>query len=448
MSSIILGRLPSPFTLLAVTLLALLAQPSISVGLTPTLERAIHDREALDLSEFFAGSKPRPRLQVLEPANGALLERDSVSIRLSVKGFDLPSSLHDSKVCLGIASRGKRVVEECFDQSIEALHFHAANLSPGEPYMLRAVLFERSKALAVSVRSFRVAAIALPVIDGLALGSSQHSASSALPLTAAVSPPAATAHAVSPEAAGADAAAAEALRSARTLTIQTALQVAMAEQSAGAMTKAESIYREILDQHPKHADALHLLGVVHYQKGDPLAAIEFIEKAIRCSLSHDPTQAVITAAGAVGERGQGEGRASDLELTAGAALGGEAGNAARSDAANFHNSLGECMRAAGRPDEAAAHFRRALELRPGFVSAIFNLGLTSQQLSDWEGAVALFGEVVDAAFGVSSAAPPAPCAAPTAPFPCSPSRHLRRQRGGRGTLLTTACMISKSPRMR
>ena len=41
------------------------------------------------------------------------------------------------------------------------MNFHAANLIPGSSYMLRVVLFERTHALAVSVRSFRVAALSI-----------------------------------------------------------------------------------------------------------------------------------------------------------------------------------------------------------------------------------------------------------------------------------------------
>jgi hypothetical protein len=66
---------------------------------------------------------------------------------------------HHSK---GLATKGQRVIEECFDQSYDAMQFHATNLVPGGNYMLRVVLFERAQSLAVSVRSFRVGAIALP----------------------------------------------------------------------------------------------------------------------------------------------------------------------------------------------------------------------------------------------------------------------------------------------
>ena len=70
----------------------------------------------LDASEFFSGSKQRPRLNILSPENGAVMEEPAVDINLEVKGYEFPSLLHDSRICLGLASHGERVMEQCFDQ--------------------------------------------------------------------------------------------------------------------------------------------------------------------------------------------------------------------------------------------------------------------------------------------------------------------------------------------
>ena len=47
------------------------------------------------------------------------------------------------------------------EQSTTELVFHASGLLAGQSYALRAVLFERSNALAVSMRSFRVGAVSI-----------------------------------------------------------------------------------------------------------------------------------------------------------------------------------------------------------------------------------------------------------------------------------------------
>lgn len=183
---------------------------------------------------------------------GAVLDDSSVDIAIDVRGYhNLPSKFHDSRVCLGLASHGERVLESCFEQvnwetlapenrpvrfvpdasfpplegggqqaQLVLIHripavfrkkpraigdlnflrpiremtrvligqnkrvvtrllpivdislrrreqgttdlvFHASGLLAGQSYSLRAVLFERSNALAVSMRSFRVGAVSI-----------------------------------------------------------------------------------------------------------------------------------------------------------------------------------------------------------------------------------------------------------------------------------------------
>lgn len=58
------------------------------------------------------------------------------------------------------STQGKRILETCFEQSPK-MEYVVSGLSPGQSYMLRVVLFERSNALAVSVRSFRVGAVSI-----------------------------------------------------------------------------------------------------------------------------------------------------------------------------------------------------------------------------------------------------------------------------------------------
>lgn len=64
------------------------------------------------------------------------------------------------------------------------------------------------------------------------------------------------------------------------VSIQTAVQVAIEYQVRGMESVAEKIYTSILDEVPTNTEALHLLGVIHYQKGDSATAIPYIEKAL------------------------------------------------------------------------------------------------------------------------------------------------------------------------
>ena len=55
-----------------------------------------------------------------------------------------------------------------------------------------------------------------------------------------------------------------------------------------------------------------------------------------------------------------------------------------------HNNLGVTYLNAGDHDKALAHFRRALELRPGYADALFNLGLCAFKVGDRQEATRSF----------------------------------------------------------
>lgn len=112
-------------------------------------------------------------------------------------------------------------------------------------------------------------------------------------------------------------------------TIAETIDIALQHHKAGNLDAAEQIYRQVLAVEPNHADALHLFGLIAYQRGQFEIAIESICKAI--------------------------------------ALQGEA--------PAFHNSLGEVFRAVGEADKAVACYRRALALNKAYAEAHNNLGI-------------------------------------------------------------------------
>ena len=54
------------------------------------------------------------------------------------------------------------------------------------------------------------------------------------------------------------------------------LAFALSRHQAGECVEAEAVYRRILAADPRHADALHLLGVLNYQRGHHDRAIDGI----------------------------------------------------------------------------------------------------------------------------------------------------------------------------
>lgn len=106
------------------------------------------------------------------------------------------------------------------------------------------------------------------------------------------------------------------------------LQVAVQHQQAGRLPQAEAICRQIIAGQPENADALHMLGILALQTGQPDAAVEWIARA-----------AALQPANAI-----------------------------------CQNNLGTALREKGKLDEAIACFKRAVELKPSFVPAQSNLG--------------------------------------------------------------------------
>ena len=64
-------------------------------------------------------------------------------------------------------------------------------------------------------------------------------------------------------------------------TIPEAMAIAIQHHQAGQLQAAEQIYRQILTVEPKHADAIHFLGVLAHQVGKHEVAVEYIERAIQ-----------------------------------------------------------------------------------------------------------------------------------------------------------------------
>jgi tetratricopeptide (TPR) repeat protein len=63
-------------------------------------------------------------------------------------------------------------------------------------------------------------------------------------------------------------------------SIDETLSTALAHHQAGRLGEAAAGYRMILQMHPHHSDALHLLGIIGQQTGQLDYAIDLIKAAI------------------------------------------------------------------------------------------------------------------------------------------------------------------------
>ncbi len=126
------------------------------------------------------------------------------------------------------------------------------------------------------------------------------------------------------------------------MTIQQAFTLALQRHQCGQLADAEAIYRQILAAEPRHADALHLLGVVAHQVGRNEDAMDLIRQAIAIQPNY----------------------------------------------AEAHSNLGEACRAGGELDQAIAAYRQAIVLNPNFPEAYSNLSNALRDQGELDEAIA------------------------------------------------------------
>jgi tetratricopeptide (TPR) repeat protein len=126
------------------------------------------------------------------------------------------------------------------------------------------------------------------------------------------------------------------------------LQQAVQLHQRGQFDAARRLYRDVLRLAPDQPDALHLLGVLALQGGQPNEAVRRIQRAI--------------------------------EVRPGSAV--------------YHGNLGVALQATGKLDAARANLERAVKLDPQQVDASFNLGVTLQTLGLSDEAVGRYRQVL------------------------------------------------------
>lgn len=141
-------------------------------------------------------------------------------------------------------------------------------------------------------------------------------------------------------------------------TMPAALQAALEHHRAGRLAQAEAMYLKL----PNHPDALNLAGVVAYETGRPLEAIELIRKAVRLNPGDATYQYHLGLAYSA------LGRFDEARAAYQAAV---SRNPRYIDA---YNNLGVLWRGHGRPDEAIACYEKVIALDPGYVAAWASLG--------------------------------------------------------------------------
>jgi tetratricopeptide (TPR) repeat protein len=140
------------------------------------------------------------------------------------------------------------------------------------------------------------------------------------------------------------------------------LNTALGYHQRGMLEQAAQFYQTLLAQNANHADALHLLGVVALQRGDPARAVEYISRAAALNSGVAAYHANLAEA----YRG--------LRLHERAIECCRVALALRPHFPEVANNLGLTWLDLGKTDEAIAQFREAIRLKPDFAMAHNNLG--------------------------------------------------------------------------
>ena len=126
------------------------------------------------------------------------------------------------------------------------------------------------------------------------------------------------------------------------------LQQGLDHHRAGRLLEAEKMYRRVLKTHPRHAGAMHLLGLIAYQVGKPEDACQYLQQAIRLD-AFQPC---------------------------------------------FPADLGEVYRSLNKIPEAIAAYRQALELNPLMADAQVDLGTLLHTHGDPDAAILCYREAL------------------------------------------------------
>jgi protein O-GlcNAc transferase len=166
-------------------------------------------------------------------------------------------------------------------------------------------------------------------------------------------------------------------------TLDTNLAQALEHHRAGRLAEAEGLYRAILEAFPQHPDALHLLGVIALQAGQPAAAVDLITRA----MAGTATVEMLFHLGSA-QRALGDLEAARVSYSRAVGMNGEH--------ASSLNALGEVLLSGGFARQAEDLFRAALKADPGMAEAGNNLGHLLKETGRLDEAIAALEPVVRA----------------------------------------------------
>ena len=168
----------------------------------------------------------------------------------------------------------------------------------------------------------------------------------------------------------------------RPAPLDAALRVAIETHQRGQLAEAERRYRALLAVAPRHADALHFLGVLLHQGGRSEEAMALIARSLAIAPGY------VDARNNLGNVQKELGLVHDAECSYRAVI------AARPQFAPAWNNLGVVLKAQGHCQEAADAYRQALALAPENAEYWANLGTALRALHQLDEAMTAYHKAI------------------------------------------------------
>jgi len=140
-----------------------------------------------------------------------------------------------------------------------------------------------------------------------------------------------------------------------------------------------------LERDPRHFGALHLTGLIHYQRGAPAAAADWIGRALAVNPASPEAHSNLGLA------------LLDLKRPEEALAAHERSLTVRPNVPDSLNNRGNALQALNRPGDALVDYDRALQLRPDFALAHGNRGNALRTLNRLEEAVVAYDRALQLA---------------------------------------------------
>jgi tetratricopeptide repeat protein/glycosyl transferase family 9 (putative heptosyltransferase) len=141
------------------------------------------------------------------------------------------------------------------------------------------------------------------------------------------------------------------------------LQSAAALHKAGRLAEAQTACRDVLNRHPDHPAAVHLLGIVVGRLGRTAESVQLLRQAVQLqplsAQAHHNLAFALRINGSVDDAIAEFNRAIQI----------------RPDFAEAHNNLGIAWKDKLKLREATACYSRAIQIKPDFADAHWNLAL-------------------------------------------------------------------------